>query len=154
MDNYLMTWFYAEKETDKSFYPSVGGNASFLEFQKVYWRCGYDFYRSAQLAQTANKVKYLFFTNVPNIPTDIDGLSLDKFFEVAGVKVMQLELTNRIPKDWHGVWRNQFHLFDILEYLKSYFIGNSLIFDSDIFVAQNLLPAFRDIQKKAERLLR
>lgn len=47
MDNYLITWFYAEKKDDESFYPSVGGNTSSPEYQKVYWRCVYDFYRKA-----------------------------------------------------------------------------------------------------------
>lgn len=147
MDNYLITWFYAEKKEDESFYPSVGGNTSSPEYQKVYWRCVYDFYRTAQLTQRSSNAKYLFFTNVPNIPTDIDGLNLAQFFEQAGVKVERLELTNRTPKDWYGAWRNQFYLFDVLNYLKDNFTGNFLILDSDIFITQDLLPIFQDIQK-------
>lgn len=147
MDNYLITWFYAEKKEDESFYPSVGGNTSSPEYQKVYWRCVYDFYRTAQLTQRSSNAKYLFFTNVPNIPTDIDGFNLAQFFEQAGVKVERLELTNRTPKDWYGAWRNQFYLFDVLNYLKDNSTGNFLILDSDIFITQDLLPIFRDIQK-------
>lgn len=147
MDNYLITWFYAEKKEDESFYPSVGGNTSSPEYQKVYWRCVYDFYRTAQLTQKKSNVKYLFFTNVPNIPTDIDGLNLARFFVDTGVKVQQLELTNRTPKDWYGAWRNQFYLFDVLKYLENSCVGNFLILDSDIFVTQDLSDVFRDIEK-------
>lgn len=81
MNNYLITWFYAEKRDDESFYLSVGGNTSSPEYQKVYWKCVYDFYRTAQLTQQADEVQYLFFTNVPNIPTDLEGLNLAEFFE-------------------------------------------------------------------------
>ena len=147
MDNYLITWFYAEKKDDESFYPSVGGNTSSPEYQKVYWRCVYDFYRTAQLTQTESNVRYLFFTNVPNIPTDIDGFNLAQFFEQAGVKVERLELTNRTPKDWYGAWRNQFYLFDVLSCLKNHYVGNFLILDSDIFIMKDLLPVFQDIEQ-------
>lgn len=147
MDNYLITWFYAEKKDDESFYPSVGGNTSSPEYQKVYWRCVYDFYRTAQLTQKKSDAKYLFFTNVPNIPTDVDGLNLAQFFDNANVAIKQLELTNRTPKDWYGAWRNQFYLFDILEYLKNSYDGNFLILDSDIFITQDLRNVFCDIEK-------
>lgn len=147
MDNYLITWFYAEKKDDESFYPSVGGNTSSPEYQKVYWRCVYDFYRTAQLTQRENNTEYLFFTNVPSIPTDIDGFNLAEFLLTAGIKVIRLELTNRTPKDWYGAWRNQFYLFDVLSYLKDHFTGDFLILDSDIFITQDLLPVFQDIQK-------
>lgn len=147
MDNYLITWFYAEKKDDESFYPSVGGNTSSPEYQKVYWRCVYDFFRTAQLTQTVSNVKYLFFTNVPNIPTDIDGFNLAQFFGQAGVKVERLELTNRTPKDWYGAWRNQFYLFDVLSYLKNHDVGNFLILDSDIFITQDLLPVYQEIEQ-------
>ena len=147
MDNFLITWFYAEKKDDESFYPSVGGNTSSPAYQKVYWKCVYDFYRSAQLTQIEKSVKYLFFTNVPNIPTDIDGFNLSNFFCEMGVHVERLELSNRTPKDWYGAWRNQFYLFDVLQYLKAHYEGNFLVLDSDIFVTKDLLPVFKDIQQ-------
>lgn len=147
MTNYLITWFYAEKKDDESFYPSVGGNTSSPEYQKVYWRCVYDFYCTAQLTQKKSNVKYLFFTNVPNIPTDIDGLNLAQFFANTEVEVKQLELTNRTPKDWYGAWRNQFYLFDVLKYLENNCDGNFLILDSDIFITLDLKSVFEEIEK-------
>ena len=147
MDNYLITWFYAEKKEDESFYPSVGGNTSSSSYQKVYWRCVYDFFRTAQLTQRTTDIKYLFYTNVSHIPTNIDGVNLARFFKEMSIKVEQLELTNRTPKDWYGAWRNQFYLFDVLNHLKNWYSGNFLILDSDIFIRKDLLPIFQDIEK-------
>lgn len=148
MENYLITWFYAEDKDDESYYPSVGGHTSTPEFQKVYWKCVFDFYRSAQLTQNPDSVRYLFFTNVPNIPTDVDGIPLADFFRETKIEVRRLDLTYRTPKDWYGSWRNQFYLFDILRCLSENYAGNFLILDSDVFITQNLLPVFQEIQKK------
>lgn len=144
--NYLITWFYAEGIDDESCYPSVSGNTSSPEFHKVYWRCVYDFFRTAQLTQDNGTIKYLFFTNVPNIPTDIDGFNLARFFADIGINVHYLELSKRTPKDWWGAWRNQFYLFDCLEYISKNYEGNFLILDSDIFITGDLSPVFRDIE--------
>lgn len=146
MNNYLVTWFYAEKKDDESFYPSVGGNTSSPEFQKVYWRCVYDFYKSASLTQKNKNIHYLFFTNVPNLPTDIDGVNFEEFFKENQIAVVQLELTNKTPEDWYGAWRNQFYLFDVLAYLQN-IEGNHLILDSDCFITKDLHAAFEDIEK-------
>ena len=106
------------------------------------------FFRSSQLTQMRNEIKYLFFTNVPNIPTDIDGINLADLFAKLGVNVEHIELTNRTPKDWYGAWRNQFYLFDVLQYLKTHYEGNFMILDSDVFITKDLLPVFEEIQYK------
>ena len=59
-----------------------------------------------------------FFTNVKNLPT-VDGVDFVRFFEENQIQVVYLELTRKTPKDWYGAWRNQFYLFDVLEYLKN-----------------------------------
>lgn len=148
MDNYLITWFYAENKEDESFYPSVVGKTSSPEFQKVYWKCVFDFYKSAILTQVSD-VKYLFYTNVPNIPTDIDGCDINKFFRENNIEVVRINLTNQTPKDWYGAWRNQFYLFDILEDLKQNYKGNFMILDSDFFIRKDLLPIFKEIEKNS-----
>jgi len=76
--NYLITWFYAENKDDESFYPSVGGNTSSPEFHRVYWKCIFDFYKSAILIND-HEISYIFFTNVPHIPTDVMELILKLF---------------------------------------------------------------------------
>lgn len=147
MPNYIITWLYAESPEDESHYPSVGGEASSEKFQKVYWQCVYDFYKSALLTQKNPAVKYMFFTNVPNIPINIEGINICQFLAKNNVTIQRLELTNKTPKDWYGAWRNQFFLFDILEYLQN-IEGNYLILDSDCFITKDLTCIFNEIEKK------
>ena len=146
MNNYLITWFYAEKKEDESFYPSVGGNTSSPEFHEVYWKCVYDFFESVLLTQD-NNIKLLFFTNVTEIPKDIEGRNLQTFLIENNIEVIHLELTNRTPSDWYKAWRNQFYVFDILNYCLK-LNGNLLILDSDCFVRKSLIPVFEEIKNR------
>ena len=147
MADYIITWLYAESPDDESYYPSVGGNTSSAGFQEVYWRCVYVFYKSALLTQKNQSVQYMFFTNVFDIPTDVGGVNICRFFDDNNVWVQRLELTNRTPKDWYGAWRNQFFLFDILRYLQDV-DGNFLILDSDCFITKDLSRVFKEIEEK------
>lgn len=144
--NTIITWFYAEHKGDESFYPSVGGNTSSPEFQKVYWRCVYAFYQSALLTQP-KETKYMFFTNVPNLPTELDGVNISDFMEKNKIEVCRRELSNRTPKDWHNEWRNQFYVFDVLEALQE-MEGNFLILDSDILLRKSLAPLFDAVEQE------
>jgi hypothetical protein len=143
MRNFLITWFYSEHADDESFYPSVGGNCSGAEFQYVYWRCVYVFYRSALITNQDVVTDYLFFTNVENLPT-VDGVNFKEFFEENGIQVIRQELTRKTPKDWYGAWRNQFYVFDVLENLKNE-EGNFLILDSDCVITRSLQSLYEDI---------
>ena len=147
MADYIITWLYAESPDDESYYPSVGGNTSSAGFQEVYWRCVYVFYKSALLTQKNQSVQYMFFTNVFDIPTDVGGVNICRFFDDNNVRVQRLELTNRTPKDWYGAWRNQFFLYDILRYLQDVDV-NFLILDSDCFITKDLSRVFKEIEEK------
>ena len=149
MKNYFISWFYSEQADDESYYPSVGGSSSSAEFQYVYWRCIYVLYRSALITNKNVVTDWLFFTNVKNLPT-VDGVDFAQFFEENHIKVVYLELTRKTPKDWYGAWRNQFYLFDVLEYLKD-LDGNHLILDSDCVVPYSLETLYKEIAK--ERVL-
>lgn len=144
--NYLITWFYGETKDNESFYPSVGGNTSSPEFHKVYWKCIYDFYRSAIITNGA-AIQYRFFTNVPNIPTEIDGVNLQQFFLDNGIEVIHLELSKKTPSDWYGAWRNQLYEFDILKELSKEQGNCYLILDSDILIRKELSPVFNNIKE-------
>ena len=141
---YLCTWFYAESADDESYYPSAGKNTSSNAFHKVYWRCIFDFYKSAVLTQKCQDISYLFFTNVKAIPEDVDGVSLRAFFDEIHVEVVYQELTNKTPADWYEAWRNQFYLYDILERLRDR-EGAYIILDSDCIIMRDLSPVFRKI---------
>lgn len=146
MRNFFTSWFYSEQANDESYYPSVGGSSSSAEFQYVYWRCIYVLYCSAFITNKDIVTDWLFFTNVKNLPT-VDGVDFTKFFEENNVKVIYLELTRKTPKDWYGAWRNQFYLFDVLEYLKD-LEGNHLILDSDCVVPYSLRQLYEEIERE------
>ncbi len=145
MDNYIITWFYAENKDDESFYPSVGKNTSDFEFQKVYWRCVYDFYASAFLTQR-EKVNYLFFTNLAEIPKEVDGVDVRAFFKENAIDIVQRELTSKTPADWFFQFRNQFYVYDIIDCLKN-IEGNHLILDSDCVFTKDISELFSNIEK-------
>ena len=147
MKNYFITWFYSEQANDESYYPSVGGSSSSAEFQYVYWRCVYVFYRTALATNRDVVTDWIFFTNVENLPT-VDGVDFRKFFAENGIKVVYKELTRKTPKDWFGAWRNQFYLFDVLEYFKKAQPGNLLILDSDCVITGSLAGLYQDISAK------
>ncbi len=146
MKNYLITWFYSEQANDESYYPSVGGSSSSAEFQYVYWRCIYVFYRFALIANRDVVTDFMFFTNVENLPT-VDGINFKNFFEENHIRVVHQELTRKTPKDWYGAWRNQFYLFDILDHFKEA-DGNILILDSDCVINGNLQGLYDEINEK------
>lgn len=148
MKNYLLTWFYEESKEDKSYYPSVGGSSSSYAIQEYYWKCVYDFYETIKITQNLKKIKLLFFTNVKNIPNNIGGVDFGKYFDDNNIDVIRLELTNKTPKDWYGAWRNQFYLFDVLDYCKN-IEGNYLILDSDCIIRYSLESVFEKIEKNS-----
>lgn len=146
MKNYLLTWFYAESKDDESYYPSVGGSSSSEKFHEYYWKCIYDFYETVKITQDLNSINLMFFTNVDKLPENIGGIDFTKYFNDSNIKVIKLKLTNRTPKDWYGAWRNQFYLFDVLDYCKE-FEGNYLILDSDCLIRYSLEPIFEKIER-------
>lgn len=143
MDRYLTTWFYAEDENDESNYPQIGCKPSSSAFQKVYWRCVYCFFRSAVITN-GTAVRYLFFTNVQELPADVDGVDIGRFFRDSGIEVIRTELTKKTPTDWFASWRNQFYLFDILEKLKT-IPGCHIVLDSDCIISKPLDPLYCEI---------
>lgn len=145
--NYLSTWFYAETDDDESDYPSVGGHLSSIEFQKAYWECVFDFFSSAHLTQRSDGLELLFFTNVKKLPSNLAGIDFEAYFKDLGVRVFCLELTHKVPKDWHGAWRNQFYLLDILNVLKD-IKGNHLLLDSDCLITKDLSGLYELIGEK------
>ena len=148
MKNYLLTWFYAESKNDDSYYPSVEGSGSSEKVHEYYWKCVYDFYETAKITQDLNTVNLMFFTNVEKLPENIGGINFEKYFIENNIEVIRLELTNKTPKDWYGSWRNQFYLFDVLNYCKAA-EGNYLILDSDCFIRYSLNPVFENIERNS-----
>ncbi|WP_234123166.1 hypothetical protein [Clostridium hydrogenum] len=145
MNNYICSWLFVEDEEDSSFYPQVGGKPSSEKFQKVYWKCIYDFYYSSLLFNKEDK--HIFFTNVKELPSNVDGVNFNEFFNCNEIEIVNLNLTYKTPKDWFGAWRNQFYIFDILAYIEKKYEDSDkfLILDSDCVFVKKSDEIFEDI---------
>lgn len=145
MNNYFVSWFYAETKDDDNFAPSIGARTGTEEAQALYWRCIYNLYQTAIWTNRDVIDQYFFFTNMKKLPS-VNGVNMDTFFKEHKIEVVNLELTRKMPKDWSGEWRNQLYIFDILEYLKN-IEGNFVILDSDCVITQPLGNLFQEIEK-------
>ena len=161
----ISTWIYLDSLDESSEYPQVGKASHLPEFQKVYWRCVAVFY--AISTQTNPERTHVLFTNVEvrDLP-EIDGIDLGSFLKKRNVAVVTLPLSWQAPKGWHGKWRNQFYIFDILQFIENQSISQSgaefksapdyenaafLVLDSDCIVNRSLDGLFEAI--RAQHLL-
>lgn len=145
MRNYFVSWFYVESAGDDNFSPSGGGRSSSAKVQAVYWRCIYNLYQTALLTNGDIVTDWIFITNLPELPV-VDGVDLNRFFSDNRIKLVNVELTRKTPKDWSGAWRNQFYVFDVLDYLKT-LDGNFVILDTDCVITGSLEKLFKEIEK-------
>ncbi len=157
--DYISTWIYLDSADESSEYPQVGKASHLPEFQKVYWRCVAVFF--AVSTQTNPERKHVLFTNVAeeNLPI-IDGVDIGSLLKAKNVEVVTLPLTWQAPKGWHGKWRNQFYIFDILQFIENQHTlpGEAskpssgiqepafVVLDSDCIVNRPLDALFADIR--------
>lgn len=146
MDNYIISWFFSENKDDEGYYPQVGGKASSENFKKIYWKCILDFYYSSTIN---NECNYIFFTNVTDIPEMLDGINIKQFFYENNIEVINIDLTNKTPQNWFNAWRNQFYIFDILNYISLNLKENDnvIILDSDCLIMKDLDNIFKEIDE-------
>ena len=148
----IATWIYLDSPDESSEYPQVGKASHLPEFQKVYWRCVAVFY--ALSVQNNPDRKHVLFTNVEasDLP-EIDGIDLVNFLKERNVAVVTLPLTWQAPKGWHGKWRNQFYIFDVLQFIENQYntAGSPdafVILDSDCMINRSLDELFAEIRSK------
>ncbi|MDU1538944.1 MAG: hypothetical protein E6902_04910 [Paeniclostridium sordellii] len=143
--NYISTWLYIESKDDESYYDQVGGSTTDKRIQDIYWKCVFDFFHSS--LKFNKECKHIFFTN-KNIDNVVIGkIQIRDFFKQNNISVVNIELTNKTPKDWFGSWRNQFYIFDILKYIKEEFSDEDkfLILDSDCVFTKNIGNLFLNL---------
>lgn len=140
------TWLHAETKGTESQYMQVGGVSSSTSFQDVYWRCVAVFFASSvrHNPDTAHRL----FTTVARVP-DVNGFSLSRFLERLGVEVVQVPLTYLPPPGYHGAWRNQFYILDIIKYLDAHAGPDEqfVILDSDCVFTASARPLSEDLSR-------
>jgi hypothetical protein len=114
---YICTWIYLDSPEESSEYPQVGKKSHLADFQKVYWKCVAVFF--ALSTQFNPQRRHLLFSNktLAEIPV-IDGFDLQGFLKDKNVEVVTLPLTWQTPEGYFGKWRNQFYIFDILQFIE------------------------------------
>lgn len=147
----ISTWIYLDSAEESSEYPQVGKASHLPEFQQVYWRCVAVFF--AVSIQTNPQRKHILFTNVAeaNLP-EIDGLDLRGFLKEKKVEIVTLPLRWQAPQGWHGRWRNQFYIFDILEFIENQYNTAAsddafVVLDSDCLVNRSLDSLFQALRR-------
>lgn len=129
-NTHICTWFYAELPGEESYYPQVGGISSSPQFQSIYLRCVVNFFATS-LRQNPD-TQHIVFTNLESLP-HIGSFDTMAFLHAKGIQLITLPLTYQTPIGFHGQWRNQFYIFDLIKYLTATATDedNYFILDSD-----------------------
>lgn len=150
--NIISTWIYLDSAEESSEYPQVGKASHLLDFQQVYWRCVAVFFELS--VQNNPDCRHILFSNAgaDGLPK-VDGLDLTELLKRLNVELVTLPLTWQAPKGWHGKWRNQFYVFDILAHVAEN-EGDGfdektalLVLDSDCMINRPLDKLFGEIRK-------
>ena len=145
----ISTWIYLDQPDESSEYPQVGKGSHLPEFQKVYWRCVAVFFA---LSRTSNPdARHILFSNCPekDLP-NVDGLDMGEYLKKQDVEIVTLPLTFQTPPGFFGKWRNQFYIFDILQFFEKNFGEDTalVVLDSDCLINASLRSEERRVGKE------
>ena len=148
--NCISTWIYLDSPTESSEYPQVGKGSHLHDFQKVYWRCVAVFFALSK--QHNPESRHVLFSNkkAEEFP-EVDGLDLKQFLQEKEVEIVTIPLTWQTPEGYFGKWRNQFYIFDILQFIENQKFSDTsafLVLDSDCVIHASLEPLFAEIRKE------
>lgn len=158
--DHICTWIYLDTLEESSEYPQVGKRSHLAEFQKVYWKCVAVFF--ALSTQFNPQRRHLLFSNKrrEEFPR-IDGFDLQGFLKEKNVEVVALPLTWQTPEGYFGKWRNQFYIFDILQFIEKKYSSQPsddivspddyepgfVILDSDCIINRPLDALFAEVRR-------
>lgn len=129
----IVSWFYSENEKEFGFYPQVGGRSTDQEFKDFYLRCVCLFFASARKSHP--EAQLILFSNI-DLATMNSNVALATFSLLGklDVSVQTISYDYAPPASFSRSWRNQFFLFDILNYLEQTKVPSELfvILDSDV----------------------
>ena len=76
--------------------------------------------------------------------------STQQFLEKLNVEVVQVPFTYLPPPGYHGAWRNQFYILDIIKHLESLNVSDEqyVILDSDCVFTGSVQPLSQDLSAK------
>ena len=141
------TWLHAETKETESHYPQVGGASSSTAFQDIYWRCVMLFFASSVRHNT--HAIHRLYTTVSQVP-DVGRVSTSAFLRRLNVEVVQIPFTYLPPLGYHGSWRNQFYILDIIKHLDACGASDEqhVILDSDCIFTGSVEPLSRRLSQQ------
>jgi hypothetical protein len=146
--NLIATWIYLDSPEERSEYPQAGKQSHLPEFQAIYWRCVAVFYTLS--TQHNPDCRHILFSNKGwnELPV-VDQCPMKQFLQEKNVELVTIPLTWQTPPGYFGKWRNQFYIFDILQFIEKTYTRNDacIVLDSDCLIRQSLAPLFGDIRK-------
>ncbi|MBL7781374.1 MAG: hypothetical protein JNM22_09175 [Saprospiraceae bacterium] len=153
--NSICTWIYLDSPEETSEYPQVGKGSHQSDFQKVYWRCVAVFFALSKHYNPTSR--HILFSNkkAAEFPV-VDGLNIQQFLQEQEVDIVTIPLTWQTPEGYFGKWRNQFYIFDILQFIERQEVSDEsafVVLDSDCVIHASLEQLFREIRKNALMVL-
>ncbi|MFN0015683.1 MAG: hypothetical protein ACKVU2_14135 [Saprospiraceae bacterium] len=143
----IATWIYLDSDAESSVYPQVGKLSHLEDFQMIYWQCVAVFFEYS--VRHNPSAKHVLFSNQTPAQLPLqNGFSWAEHLERLGVELVTLPLTWQTPPGYHGAWRNQFYIFDILQFFERQAYDDNtplLVFDSDCIINQPLDTLFKEI---------
>lgn len=145
--NYLSSWFYQETEGEASYYPQMGRKGSSPLAKSVYMQIQVPFFVSFKHHNP--DCRFLFFTNVAQLPEFLDDL-----FRQLDVEVVRLDYNCAPPKGWYHSWANQFYLYDILRYMEGRMDDDDTftVIDADCICHKPLASFFDRVRREGSGL--
>ena len=140
--DHICTWLCADEKGAESLFPQTGKLSSSQAHQDIYWRCVALFFITSKRFNPHQN--HILFTNVHTLPV-VDGIKMTQVFASIGVKVVQVPLKYKTPKDYYASFQNQFYEFSILEHIADSSISHQdqyLILDSDCIFLKPAAPLF------------
>ncbi len=144
----LATWIVNDTKVEQSWFPQAGKiQSDNPQVHFMYWRCVADFFACASRT-CGDSCRLVLFTNRPIAAPDIKN-----FLVSLGVEVIVVPLAHLPPVGYHGSWRNQFYILDLIQYLAKTAENESyVILDSDCVINKSLDPLYQELTQKGALL--
>lgn len=145
--NYIATWFYKESKEDASFYPQAGQRGDSSLVHSIYMQIQVPFFTTFRHHHPNDRL--LFFSNLDRFPD-----YLEQLFKALQVETVCLPYRCIPPKGWYGAWRNQFYLYDILQYMEQRMQKEDtlLVCDADCLCMHSLEKLFDETRRNGAAL--